>query len=371
MTAACLPLAYSALAIDTARRTLRRRDVRRGSSAPVSVLKPVRGVDRHAYERFATFCRQDHPDFEVLFGVADLDDAVIPIIRRLAADFPTVRVRLICPIMPEGPNAKVSIVRRLAAEASHDLLVIADSDVAVPSSMLERVAAPFAEAAVGAVTCLYRGESSSFAGDLEALGISTEFMPGVLVAERVEGLRFALGAVMAVRRAALDAIGGFDALIDYCADDFELGRRVADAGFLVRFADCVVQTGCEPAGVADLLRRELRWAMTQRQSRPGAWPIKVVVTQALPWATAAAWAAPSAASAAGWIGAYALARLGVAWSVGAAVLGDDTVRRRWWLLPLRDAMTCAISAAAIVSTRIEWRGRRFTLRRGRLVALDT
>lgn len=371
MAAALLPLAYYGLVIDTARRFARQRVVTAPTPQvpPISVLKPVCGLDSDALERYMSFCRQTYAEYEVLFGVADPDDPGIPVIHQVIARCPGVPIRLICPIPLSGPNAKISIVRALAAEARHDVLVIADSDVWAPASLLADLAVPLGDAAVGAVSCLYRGDSTgALAGDLEALAISTEFMPGVLVAERLEGIRFALGAVMAVPRARVEEIGGFAALADYCADDFELGRRIHARGYQVRLADgIVVATACESAGVAALLRHQVRWAVTQRHSRAGAWLAKTVVTQGLPWCIAAACVAPSAWVAGLFLGAYATLRTGVAWTVGEKILGDATVRRRWWLLPVIDTMLCGVSLAALVTNQIEWRGRWFGLDHGRLV----
>lgn len=370
MAAAMLPLAYYVFAIRTARRFSRRPPRPDNPSPPrVSILKPVRGLDPGAYERYASFCRQDYPDYEVLFGVADADDPSIPAIRRVIDDLPHVAIRLICPVPQDGLNAKMSIVRRLAADARNDLLVVADSDVWAAPSLLARIAAPFVDPRVGLVTCLYRGDATAptFAADFEALGIAAEFMPGVLVAERVEGIRFALGAVMAAPRARVAEIGGFDALLDCCADDFELGRRIAARGFDVRLADVVVSTACAPETFAAFLRHELRWAVTQRHSRPSAWLGKVVLTAGLPWCAAAALVAPSGSIAASYIAAYIVLRIGVAWAVGVGVLRDAVVRRRWWLLPVLDAILLAVSLAALVTRRIEWRGRTFVLDRGRLL----
>lgn len=370
MAAAILPLAYYAFAIAAARRFGRRLPPRPHRTAPrVSILKPVRGPDPDAYERYASFCRQEYPNYEVLFGVADPEDPAIPAIRRVMADHAEIPIRLICPIPDAGANAKMSIVRRLAAEARNDLFVIADSDVSAPPCLLARVADAFTGPRVGLVTCLYRGDPAlpTRAADLEALAIATEFIPGVLVAERVEGIRFALGAVMAVPRARVQAIGGFEALLDCGADDFELGRRIAAAGYGVRLAHIIVSTACAPETIAALLRHALRWTVTQRQSRPAAWMMKSAVTQGLPWCVAAAIAAPSGLVAALYLGAYAVLRLGVAWTVGVGILSDATVRRRWWWLPVLDAILFGVSIAALVTRRIEWRGRMFVLERGRLV----
>jgi ceramide glucosyltransferase len=371
--AACLPLIYYATAIAIAVRFLARR-VSRSSSASlpsISVLKPVRGIDPGAHEHFATFCRQDYADYEILFGVADPDDGAIAIIQRLIGEFPDRAIRLVSGIPDVGPNSKVSTLCRLVREARHDLLVISDSDVSVPSGYLRAVATAFDEGSVGVVTCLYRGvpDRRHLWADLEALGISADFMAGVLVAERLEGVRFALGATMATTRAHLSEIGGFEAMVDQCADDFELGSRVAARGHRVELADCVVRTACVAGTFGAFFRHELRWAITQRQCRPVSYLARTLVTHGLPWAIAAVAVAPSSVVALIYSAAYVVLRTTMAWVVGVGILRDDTVRRRWWLLPVRDAISFLTACAAHVRDRIEWRGREFHLTRGQLVPI--
>ena len=206
-------------------------------------------------------------------------------------------------------------------EARHDLLVVNDSDIRVGPGYLRAVVAPFGDPGVGLVTCLYTGvRDGSLGAALESLAIETDFAPSVLVARQVEGIAFALGATMAVPRARLAEIGGFEALVDYCAEDFELGRRIAAGGHRVELADVVVQSECvETTGA--FITHALRWAVTRRHSRPGGhWGL--VVTQGLPWAVAAACVAPSAAVAGAYPGAYLVLRLAVAWRVGVRLLGD-------------------------------------------------
>jgi ceramide glucosyltransferase len=371
--AACLPLMYYATVIAIAVRFLERR-VSQPSSAslpPISVLKPVRGIDPGAYEHFATFCRQDYADYEILFGVADPNDGAIAIVHRLIGEFPDRSIRLVSGIPDLGPNSKVSTLCRLVREARHNMLVISDSDVSVPSGYLRAVATAFDEGNVGVVTCLYRGvpDGRHLWPDLEALGISCDFMAGVLVAERVEGVRFALGATMATTRAHLSEIGGFETLVDRCADDFELGSRVAARGYRVELADCVVRTACVAGTFAALFRHELRWAITQRQCRPVGYLARTVVTQGLPWAIAAVAVAPSSVVALIYSAAYVVLRTTMAWVVGVRILRDDTVPRRWWLLPVRDAMSFLTACAAHVHDRIEWRGREFHLTRGQMLPI--
>jgi ceramide glucosyltransferase len=371
--AACLPLIYYAMAIAIAVRFLERRVSRLSSASlpSISVLKPVRGIDPQAYEHFATFCRQEYADYEIVFGIADPNDGAIAIVQRLIAEFPDRSIRLVSGIPDVGPNSKVSTLCRLVREARHDLLVISDSDVSVPSGYLRALATAFDEGSVGVVTCLYRGvpDGRRLWADLEALGISADFMVGVLVAERVEGVRFALGATMATTRARLAEIGGFEALVDRCADDFELGSRVAAKGYRVELADCVVRTACVAGTFAAFFRHELRWAITQRQCRPVSYLARTLVTQGLPWAFAAVVVAPSPVVALIYCAAYVVLRTTMAWVVGVGILRDDTVRRRWWLLPVRDAMSLLTACVAHVRDRIEWRGREFHLTRGALVPI--
>jgi ceramide glucosyltransferase len=369
---ACVPLLYYAFAIDSARRWRRTaaRPRRVWTPPPVSVLKPVRGLDRLAAEHFASFCRQDYPDYEMLFGVADADDAAIPIIQRLAEEFPRVPIRLIVGAPEIGSNSKVNKLCRLAREARHDLLVVSDSDVTVPPGHLRAIVAPFSDGRVGSVTCLYRGISDGpFWSDLEAIGISTDFIPGVLVANRLEGMTFTLGATMATTRAALAEIGGFEAIADYCADDFEVGHRLAARGRAVVLADSVASTESAALDGAGFFRHQLRWAITLRHSRPQGYVGKVAFTQGLPWTLAAMAVASSATIAAAYALAYLILRCSLAW-IAAGIVGDDMARRKLYLVPVADAFACAVSITALCSNRINWRGRWFELRKGRLVPAD-
>jgi ceramide glucosyltransferase len=334
----------------------------------VSVLKPVRGLDHHTFDHFASFCDQDYPDFEVLFAVSDERDRAIPVITRLIEAFPGRSIRLIVGVPEIGASSKVSKLSRLAREARHQLLVISDGDIAVPRDYLRKVVAPFRDPAVGAVSCLYRGvPDPGLPAALEAIGISTDFVPAVIVARRVEGVKFMLGATMATTQSHLAEIGGFEALADYCADDFELGRRIAACGYRVELAACTVSTECAPLRFADFFRRELRWAITIRHSRPSSYIGRMLLTQGLPWSLIVVAIAPSAAIAAVYVLLYMTLRLAVAWTVAIRGLGDDIPITRWWLIPVHDALAFVISIAACCSNRIEWRGRWFELQQGRLV----
>ncbi|MDE3153567.1 MAG: bacteriohopanetetrol glucosamine biosynthesis glycosyltransferase HpnI [Acidobacteriota bacterium] len=376
LTGALLPLAYYLVAIASAWRfgardpRLTTQHSQLAAFPPVSILKPVRGLDRHSFENFASFCRQDYPAWEILFAVEDAGDPVIPVIERLQAAFPERDIRLLVGAPVVGTSAKVNKLCRLAREARHDLLVINDSDIRVGPDYLRAVAAPFADPRVGLVTCLYTGvREGGIGAALESIAIETEFAASVLVARQLEGMTFALGATMAVPRDRLVEIGGFEALADYCADDFELGHRVAARGHRVALAGVVVQSECVET-VGAFVRHALRWAVTRRHCRPGGhWGL--VVTQGLPWAVAAACVAPSAALAIAYPAAYLALRLALAWTVGVRGLGDRGLRAWWWLVPVADALGAGIWALSLFRNRIDWRGRTFYLRRGRLVPVSS
>lgn len=369
---ACVPLLYYVFALDTARRFLATSASAgdRDFTPPISVLKPVRGLDRNAFEQFSSFCRQDYPHYEILFAVADRDDPAIPVIRQVIETYPNRSIRLIVGVAEVGPSSKVNKLCRLVREARHDVLVVSDSDITAPPGYLRAVAAPFRDEHVGGVTCLYRGASDGgLSSDLEGLGISTDFAPGVLVARRLEGVRFMLGATMATTRAVLREIGGFEALADYCADDYEIGHRIAALGRRIEFAACTVSTASAAASVADFCRHELRWAITLRHARPWGYVGRFIGTQGLPWTLAAAVLAPWPAVAGAYAAAYVVLRLSLAWTVGWKGLGDEIVRRRLWLVPVRDGLSFLVSLAAFCSNTIDWRGRSYELRRGKLIPI--
>jgi ceramide glucosyltransferase len=365
---AALPLAYDLFVVYSARRFFRTRRLPVDDFTPgVSILKPVRGLDRASYENFATFCRQDYPDYEIVFAVADEDDPAIDVIRRLMANMPERSIRLLIGAPNLGPSSKVNKLCRLAREARHDLLVINDSDIRVTPEYLRSVVAPFRDPRVGAVTCLYVGIADGYlAGELESIGIATDFAAGVLAARQLEGVTFALGATMVTTRERLRDIGGFEALVDYCAEDFQLGYRIAALGYLVELAPYVVSSECAARTMRDYFQHELRWAICRRHSRPLGYA-GLLLTQGLPWAVAATVVAPSAAVATGYFGAYLTLRLLMAWSVAQWALGDARAVRKWWLLPIRDALAFVVWFAGLFLNRIHWRGREFIVDDGRLI----
>src|SRR5438067_1505611 len=227
---------------------------------PVSILKPLRGTDPEIYESFRSHCLQDYSDYEIIFGVSDANDDAVPLVEQLRREFPERNIRLmVCPEVL-GTNMKVSNLIQMLAEAKHEYVIVNDSDIRVLKDYLCRVMAPFASSNVGVVTCMYRGQASATLGSkLEAIGISTEFHPGVLAARQLEGgIHFALGSTLAFSRASLAAIGGLEPLVDYLADDFELGRRASDAGFRVELSPVVVDTHLPAYSFAEFLEHQLR-----------------------------------------------------------------------------------------------------------------
>jgi ceramide glucosyltransferase len=362
--------AYYVVATVAALRFFRRRDAASVSSdftPPISILKPIYGLDRETYENYASFCAQDYPDYEILFCVSDDQDPAIPMIQQLARDFPQRRIHLLIGSELLGVSDKVNKLCRMAREAQHEILAVSDSDVRVEPEYLRAIAAPFRDPAVGAVTCLYRGlTDGSLAANLEAIGNSTDFAAGVLVAWLFAPVNFTLGATMATTKKCLAEIGGFESLVDHFSDDYELGNRIAARGHRVELITFPVSIVYPHQTLADAFRHQLRWNVSIRFSRP-AGHLGLIFTQALPLGLLAAIFAPSAACAISLLLGYLLLRGISAWVVGVYGMRDAGVRRHLELLPLRDAFAFIVWVASFFPQRIHWRGREFYVRDKRLV----
>jgi ceramide glucosyltransferase len=338
-----------------------------GATPPISVLKPLRGLDPNAYENFASLCRQEYPEFEVLFAVTDAEDPAVPVVQKLIADFPKLPIRLVVVKDRLGPNSKVSNLCRLVREARHDLLVITDSDVRVEAGYLRSVAAMFRDPKVGGVTALYRGSDNlQFVAAMDCVGSSAAFCGAALVARELEGIKFMMGSTMATTKERLAEIGGFEPMVDLHSDDYELGRRIADRGYRIELLPAPVQMAFPSETLGVYLRHELRWAIGIRNIRP-AGHFGMLFTHGLPWAIAAACVAPSTAVAAAYLGAYFALRFAMAWTVGVWGLRDPVLRRRFWLLPVRDLLSFFVWLASFGINQIEWRGSAFTLDKGRMI----
>jgi ceramide glucosyltransferase len=349
------------------------RSFRRGSRIPqpgfvppVSILKPLRGVDPQMYESFRSHCVQDYPDYEIIFGVNDADDPAAEAVHQLMREFPSCRIRLV--ICPEvlGTNRKTSNVVQMLRYARHDHILINDSDIYVTPDYLRRVMAPFANPEVGMVTCPYRGIPADTLGSkLESLGISTDFFAGVFTAWKIEdGLHFALGSTLAMSRTALEMIGGLEPLVDYLADDFELGSRIAQAGFEVILIDLVVETHLPAYSFRGFFEHQMRWARSTRDSRRRGY-IGILLTFGLPWALIAVLLSQGAWWSWTLLGAAALLRAAVALQVGRAV-HDASILRLLWLLPLRDLIAFWVWFASFTGRKVHWRGEVFILEDGRI-----
>lgn len=340
----------------------------------VSILKPVKGVDPEMYEAFASHCRQDYPgEFEILFGASSREDQAVVLIEQLQREFPQQQIRLI--ICPEvlGANGKVGNLVQMVPQARYDHLLINDSDIRVTPHYLRHVMPAFALSndtgkKVGMVTALYRGHSANTLGSrLEALGISTDFIPGALTARWMEkGLRFGLGSTLAMTRQALDAIGGLLPLVDHLADDYELGARIFRAGFRVELAREVVETSIPAYTFSQFLAHQLRWARGVRDARPLGY-FGLLVTFGLPWAIANVIAAAASLDSIALLSVMLCVRFAMALSIGVGVLGDRATIRNLWLLPLRDVVALAVWFWSFADDAVVWRGERFHVRGGKLI----
>jgi ceramide glucosyltransferase len=366
--------AYYMVAIAAALRFFRGRDAAALSidfTPPISILKPVYGLDRETYLNYASLCAQDYPDYEILFCVSDELDPAIPVIAKLASDFPQRRINLLIGSETLGVSDKVNKLCRMVREAQHEILAVSDSDVRVEPEYLRAIAAPFRDPAVGAVTCLYRGlTDGSLAANLEAIGNSTDFTAGVLVAWLFAPVNFMLGATMATTKTRLAEIGGFESLVDHFSDDYELGNRIGARGHRVELSAFPVSIVYPQQTLADAFRHQLRWNVSIRFSRP-AGHLGLIFTQALPLTLLAAIFAPSAAWAISLLVGYLLLRGVSAWVVGVYGMRDAGVRRHMELLPLRDAFAFIVWVASFFPQRIHWRGREFYVRDKRLVPAET
>ena len=315
----------------------------------ISLLKPVHGRDPHFYEAIRSHAVQDYPQFEILFGAAE-DDPAIPEIRRLIAEFPGCDIRLII-AATVMPNRKVGVLADLCASARYPWLLVNDSDIRVAPDYLRQVAGVLNEPGTGLVTCLYRAQSDTWPGRWEALGVATEFAPSVLAARLLGSAEFALGSTLLLRAADLQRAGGFAAIGDYLADDYQLGRRIRDLGLRVAFAPVVVETHLDGETWAQVWRHQLRWSRSIRVSRPGGY-FGYVVTHATVWSLMAILAGAWPLG----VAVLALRMIAGLW-VGAGVLGDSAVLRRVLMIPLRDLWGFAIWLCGLPGGPVEWRGR--------------
>ena len=366
-------IAYSLLALFGARafehdaRAAAKLDAQ-GFAPAISILKPVKGVDPLMYAGFVSHCVQQYAgEFELLFGVSSLDDPAVAEIARLRLEYPQISIRLVeCPERL-GTNGKVSNLAQMLPHASFEHLVVNDSDILVSPQYLAHVVAPFAQEKTGLVTAPYIGRAEgTLWSRLEALGISTDFMAGVLTARKLEGgIRFGLGSTLATTKTALASIGGFESLLEQLADDYEMGARLARAGYRVELMHEVVATTVPAYSLRGYCEHQLRWSRSTRDSRRAGY-FGLGVTYVLPWALTAVIASGGTLWSFSLLSLALLVRVAVALTVGVGILRDGQVLRDLILLPLRDCFGLFFWIWSYASDVVVWRGELFRLRRGRL-----
>jgi ceramide glucosyltransferase len=328
----------------------------------MSILKPVHGREPLLEEALASFCDQDHPDYQIVFGVQDAGDPALPIIARLRARFPETDMAIVIDPTRHGPNGKISNLINAERRARHDVLVIADSDMHVGRDYLRLVAAELRKNDVGLVTTLYRGVpgARSLAGRMGVAQINATFLPGVLLG-RMFGRQDCLGSTMALRRDTLDAVGGLRSLVEHLADDNELGRAVGRLGRKVALAGGLTATTVPETGLRELFAHELRWGRTMRSVAPAGFALSVFQYPII------------------WSAACAVATGQPFWSTGSIVMAACVAR--WismirleqalgirhcvppWMLPLREVLSVAVVIASYCGNTVRWKGRALVLQR--------
>jgi ceramide glucosyltransferase len=336
---------------------------------PVSNLKPIRGLDPDAYENLASFCRQDYPEYEILFCVGDADEPALPVIEKLKADFPQRPIRVLFGSGRSATNDKVAKLARLVSEAQHEIVVISDSDVRVEPDYLRTVVAPLSNPQVGAVTCFYVStHETTFVQNLQSVGMLADFYAGILVAWQLDGVKFALGPTIATSRARLDGFGGYQAIENRPADDLLVGRLIADQGYAVELLPYSVSTVADYHTFGDLFHKRLRWIVVMRHMRP--WGhLGLIFTHGLPWCLAAIAIAPSLPVVAGYLGTYFLLRAAIMQVIGVRGLKQSVSWKKLALIPLWDAMAFVIWLMSFGRKSVRWRDNDYYIRDGMLVPL--
>ncbi len=340
---------------------------------PVSVLKPVHGLEARLKENIESFFRQDYPEFEILFAADQADDAALEVVREVCARYPRIRTRILVTGTP-WPNPVVYAFHCMAEAAAHEILVTTDSDVEVDPRYLREIVPPLLDRRVGMVTCLYRGKNAAgFFSGLTAIGMSVEMTAGVLVANLLEGMKFGLGPTTVVSKDSLARIGGYAALKDYIAYDFAIGNLIEKAGYRVVLSRYIIDHVVNQKSFQQMWQNQLRWAQTTRYSRPKG-HLGSGLIFAMPYGLLGFLAAGSLGH---WglgaisLGAAILNRLAEAWLVGWTVVRDPRILRSPWLYPLRDLLGFAVWFASYLNLRYVWRDSRFELKGTRIALRQT
>jgi ceramide glucosyltransferase len=338
-----------------------------GFTPPVSNLKPLRGLDPDAYENLASYCRQDYPEYELIFCVGDESDPSVPVLEKLKRDFPERQIRILFGSGRKAINDKVAKLVRMVNEARHEVLVINDSDVRVEPNYLRTVVAPLCDAKVRGVTCLYvSAEDKTFTQRLQSVGMFCDFFPGIFVARQLDGIKFAFGQTIVTTRSCLKAFGGYEAIENRPADDLLVGRFIAQQGYEVELLPYAVKTVPDYDSFIGLFVKRLRWLTVMRHMRP--WGhIGLAFTQGLPWCLAVLFAHPSDAIGTSYVSAYVAFRLVITWLVGVWGLKQTGLWRTMPLIFVWDATAFVIWLLTFGRRRIRWRNVDYRIRDGMLV----
>ena len=366
---AAIPGIYYLLALYSSARFFRswkRTPPNADFTPPISCLKPIRGLDPEAYENYASFCRQDYPEYEILFCV-DGDDPALPVLEKLVQDFPERRIRLLFGSGRSAINDKIARLVRLVNEAQYELLVITDGDIRVRPDYLRSVAAPFRDPKVGAATCLYVSTKEiSLVQELQSIGMISDFFAGIFVAWQLDGVKFTFGQTIVTTRKNIVAFGGYEAIENRPADDLRVGRLIADLGNEVKLLPYVVQTVADFASLSDLFYKRVRWMTVMRLMRP--WGhFGLIFTWGLAWALIAIATHPSMGIALGYLGSYALLRVAMTWLIGVSGMKQPGLWKKMPLIPVWDAMAFIIWLISFGRKTIRWRGIEYFIRKGILV----
>lgn len=371
---ACTPIIYYLLVLySTARffanpKERLRRDS--GFTPPVSNLKPVRGLDPDAYENFASLCRQDYPEYELIFCTTDHTDPSVPLIQRLMAEFPERKIRLLYSAGSNAINDKVAKLGLMVKEAQYEHLVFNDSDVKVEPTYLRKVVAPLQDPQVGGVTCFYVStHDKNYVERLQTIGMITDFYAGILVARQLDGVHFALGPTMVSTKERVKGFGGFQVLESRPADDLLFGRLIAEQGVEMKLLPYAVETVPDYHGLAELFEKRARWMTVMRKMRP--WGhFGLLLTWGLPWSLVAVAVRPTIAVAAAYLGTYLACRVLIAWLIGMYGLKQKGLWKKFVLIPFWDAMAFLVWLLSFTRSYIRWRGVDYDLQEGQLVLRD-
>ena len=370
LAVACIPFIYYLLSLYSAARyfsVAKKENLpNHDYFPPISCLKPIKGLDEDDYENYSSFCRQDYPHYEIIFCV-DEDDPALPVLKKLARDFPDRDIRLIFGSGRNAINDKVGRLVRLVDEAKYDLLVITDGDVRVAPDYLRTVAHPFRNPKVGGATCLYAStDEKTFIEQLQSIGMISDFFAGIFVAWQLDGVKFMFGQTMAMTRQANTAFGTYRVNEEKPADDLLAGRMIAEHGYEVRLLPYVVKTVADFNSLRELIYKRMRWMTVMRLMRP--WGhLGLIFTWGLPWSLAAIAVHPTLPVAVFFLGLYAFLRIAMASMVGIYGMKQKGIGRKIHLIPLWDATAFAIWLVSFARNTIRWRGVDYTIRNGTLV----